>query len=154
MDQNDILTMSALLEGTERLISRLSNAAAFINDHMKDVCWVGFYLCDEQGDLYLGPFQGKPACIRIKRGKGVCGTVLSEDRTVIVPDVTEFPGYLSCDATAKSEVVIPLHDSSGEVAAVLDIDSSMTGRFTEAGAAGEEIRVLEAAAECILKDKT
>ena len=154
MNNEDVKLLKALLHGTDNLVSRLSNASAFINEALPDVCWVGFYLVNENGDLYLGPFQGKPACIRIKRGKGVCGTALSEDRTVIVPDVTEFPGYLSCDATAKSEVVIPLHDSSGEVAAVLDIDSSMTGRFTEAGAAGEEIRVLEAAAECILKDKT
>ena len=150
MNNEDINTLVSLLDGTEHAVSRLANAAAMIDECLDDVCWVGFYLCDEEGNLYLGPFQGKPACIRIKRGRGVCGTALAEDRTEVVPDVREFPGYISCDASAMSEVVIPMHDRYGNVIAVLDIDSSAVSRFTEDGPAGEEIRILEKAAECII----
>ncbi|MDY5331593.1 MAG: GAF domain-containing protein [Porcincola intestinalis] len=152
MNHEDIDTLASLLEGTKHAVSRLSNAAAFINGCLDDVCWVGFYLCDESGDLYLGPFQGKPACIQIKRGRGVCGTALAENRTVIVPDVREFPGYISCDAAAMSEVVIPMHDGNGNVIAVLDIDSSTAGRFTQDGSAGQEINILEEIAELILEE--
>ena len=76
MSYEDINTLASLLAGTEHTVSRLANAASFLNECLDDVCWVGFYLCDEEGNLYLGPFQGKPACIRIKRDRGVCGTRL------------------------------------------------------------------------------
>lgn len=152
MNSEDIRLLANLLGGTEQAISRLANAASFLNEGLKDVCWVGFYLCDEEGNLYLGPFQGKPACIQIQRGKGVCGTALAEDRTVIVPDVREFPGYISCDAAAMSEVVIPMHNRSGDVIAVLDIDSSTVSRFSENGTAGEEIKILTEMAELVLRE--
>lgn len=151
MSSEDINSLIRLLEGTDQTVSRLANAAAFISERMEDVCWVGFYLCDEKGDLYLGPFQGKPACIRIRRGSGVCGAALAENRVVVVPDVRKFPGYISCDAAAMSEVVVPVHDRAGNVVAVLDIDSAAVGRFTEDGASGEEIKVLSQAAECVLQ---
>ncbi len=152
MNKADARLLVNLLEGTDRSVSRLANAAAFLNDRLDDVCWVGFYLCDEEGNLYLGPFQGKPACIRIQSGHGVCGTALAEDRTVVVPDVREFPGYISCDAAAMSEVVIPMHNKDGNVVAVLDIDSSTVGRFTEGGSAGEEIEILKEIAELVLEE--
>lgn len=152
MNNEDINTLASLLEGTKHAVSRLANAAAFLDEELEDVCWVGFYLCDREGNLYLGPFQGKPACIRIQRERGVCGTALAEDRTVIVPDVRKFPGYISCDAAAMSEVVIPMHDGNGNVIAVLDIDSSTVGRFTQDGPAGQEINILEEIAELILEE--
>ncbi len=152
MNYEDINTLASLLAGTEHTVSRLANAASFLNECLDDVCWVGFYLCDEEGNLYLGPFQGKPACIRIKRGSGVCGTALAEDRTVVVPDVREFPGYISCDAAAMSEVVIPMHNRDGNVVAVLDIDSSTVGRFTEGDSAGEEIEILTEIAKHVLEE--
>lgn len=152
MNYEDINTFTSLLDGTEHTVSRLANAAAFLNERLDDVCWVGFYLCDKEGNLYLGPFQGKPACIQIQRGRGVCGAALAEDRVVAVPDVRECPGYISCDAAAMSEVVIPMHNKDGYVAAVLDIDSSTPGRFTEGGSAGEEIEILAEIAERVLEE--
>ena len=152
MKYEDINTLASLLAGTEHTVSRLANAASLLNECLDDVCWVGFYLCDEEGNLYLGPFQGKPACIKIQRGRGVCGTALAENRTVVVPDVREFPGYISCDAAAMSEVVIPMHKKDGNVVAVLDIDSSTVGRFTEGDSAGEEIEILTEIAERVLEE--
>lgn len=149
MNREDLSILNSLLEGTERNVSRLANAAAFLYDCLDRVCWVGFYLSDEKGDLYLGPFIGKPACTIIRKGRGVCGTSAVEKRTVIVPDVTKFPGYISCDAAAKSEVVVPIFEGN-EVLAVLDIDSGETGRFTEDGPAGDEIRLLEEAVKGII----
>lgn len=150
MNNEDVKSLEALLSGTDRLVSILSNAAAFINEALSDVCWVGFYLVNEDGDLYLGPFQGKPACINIKNGRGVCGSAASENRTVVVPDVRLFPGYISCDAAAMSEAVIPLHDKEGKVAAVLDIDSATVGRFSDENS--DEIKALQAVDRFIFSD--
>lgn len=128
--------LAALVAGVPYPIANLANAAALLNQALVDINWVGFYL--RQGDkLVLGPFQGKTACIEIPFGRGVCGTAAAKDETQLVTDVHEFPGHIACDSASNSEIVIPLH-KDGIVAAVLDIDSPTTGRFTEADKAGLE----------------
>ena len=128
--------LEALVAGVPYPIANLANAAALLNQALADINWVGFYL--RQGDkLVLGPFQGKTACIEIPFGRGVCGTAAAKDETQLVTDVHEFPGHIACDSASNSEIVIPLH-KDGIVAAVLDIDSPTTGRFTEADKAGLE----------------
>ncbi len=139
----------------------LSNASALLKEAMGDVNWAGFYVRRETGDaggesgaakksapepeLLLGPFQGKTACIRIPWGRGVCGTAAKEDRTQLVPDVHAFPGHIACDSASNAEIVVPIHDKSGRVAGVLDIDSPLKGRFSEADREGLEqfVKVLE-----------
>ena len=128
--------LQALMEGEESLLPHLCNAAALIYGAMKDINWAGFYLL--QGDsLLLGPFQGKPACIRIPLGKGVCGTAAAQNRAVIVDDVHLFPGHIACDSASNSEIVIPIH-FGGRVAGVLDIDSPLLSRFDERDREGLE----------------
>ena len=121
----------------------LSNASALIYDALPDLNWAGFYLM-RGGELVLGPFQGKPACIHIAPGKGVCGTAAAQDRTQRVPDVHQFPGHIACDSASNSEIVIPLHQN-GQVIGVLDIDSPKFDRFSEDDQAGLEqlVRILE-----------
>ena len=114
----------------------LSNASALVWDALPDLNWAGFYVL-RGGRLVLGPFQGKPACIHIKPGKGVCGSALKEDRTLVVPNVHEFPGHIACDSASNSEIVVPIH-AGGQVAAVLDIDSPLLNRFDEADRDGLE----------------
>ena len=149
MTEKELPILRSLLSNCPHTISLLSNAAAFLYEQLDDVCWAGFYLVDEKGDLYLGPFQGKVACVSISAGKGVCGTSLSEKRTVIVPDVSLFPGYISCDADARSELVIPVKDNEGNIIAVLDIDSGSKGRFSEDETKISEINILEKAVKII-----
>ena len=108
----------------------LSNAAAALYEELEDINWAGFYLMRE-GRLVLGPFQGKTACIHIEIGKGVCGSAVAQNRIIRVEDVHEFPGHIACDAASRSEIVLPLRDSDGKILGVLDIDSPLTGRFTE-----------------------
>ena len=121
----------------------LSNASALIYDALPDLNWAGFYLM-RGGELVLGPFQGKPACIHIAPGKGVCGTAAAQDRTQRVPDVHQFPGHIACDSASNSEIVIPLHQN-GQVIGVLDIDSPKFDRFSEDDQAGLEqlVRIIE-----------
>ncbi len=118
-----------LVSDVPYLIANLANLSALIWQTLDDINWAGFYLADDR-DLILGPFQGKPACIRIPFGKGVCGTAAMEDRTVLVEDVHQFPGHIACDCASRSEIVVPMH-RDGELIGVLDIDSPVTGRFTE-----------------------
>ena len=121
--------MCALLEGETFAISHMANAASLLWHALPAVNWVGFYL--RQGDdLLLGPFMGKPACLRIPFGKGVCGTAAAGKKVLRVADVHAFPGHIACDSASRSEIVIPLLES-GETAAVLDIDSSVSNRFDE-----------------------
>lgn len=122
----------------------MSNLSALIASSMEDLNWAGFYLLRE-GRLVVGPFQGKPACIHIPVGKGVCGTAVQQDRTQLVPDVHAFPGHIACDSASASEIVIPIH-CGGKVRAVLDIDSPEKGRFSAEDAAGLEglVRLMEA----------
>ena len=122
----------------------LANAAALLFDALSDVNWAGFYLL-RGNRLVLGPFQGKVACIHIPLGKGVCGTAAQRDETQLVPDVHAFPGHIACDGASNSEIVVPIH-RRGAVVAVLDIDSPVPNRFSEADRAGLEalVKVLEA----------
>ena len=121
--------LSALTEGIPYETANLSNAAALLWQEMPGINWAGFYKMTD-GALVLGPFQGKPACILIPVGKGVCGTAVAEDRIQLVPDVHQFPGHIACDCASNSEIVLPIH-VRGEIWGVLDIDSPHIGRFTE-----------------------
>ena len=116
---------------TERdTIANLANASALLYMSLSGINWAGFYLTRE-GQLVLGPFQGKPACVRIPWGKGVCGTAAKEKAPQLVPDVYAFPGHIACDGASRSELVIPLLSRDGAVIGVLDLDSPVPGRFTE-----------------------
>jgi L-methionine (R)-S-oxide reductase len=128
--------LESLLAGERDLIANAANTSALIFDALSDVNWVGFYFLKD-GELVVGPFQGKPACVRIALGKGVCGTAALERRAVLVPDVHEFPGHIACDAASRSEIVIPLL-RDGEVLGVLDLDSPSLARFDEADRHGLE----------------
>ncbi len=130
------LQVSGLISGVPHLIANLANASAALWEALPDINWVGFYLLE--GDtLVLGPFQGRPACIEIAPGRGVCGAAVAAGQTQLVPDVHAFPGHIACDAASRSEVVVPLR-ARGEIVAVLDVDSPLPGRFTEADRAGLE----------------
>lgn len=118
-------------------VPALSNLSALLMDTLPDLNWAGFYLL-RGGRLVVGPFQGKPACVHIPEGKGVCGTALAEDRILNVPDVHEFPGHIACDSASNSEIVVPLRRADGSVFGVLDIDSPLFGRFTPDDRAGLE----------------
>ncbi len=124
-----IKQLDALLDGETDIIANLSNASALLNQFLDNVNWVGFYLLKEE-ELVLGPFQGLPACVRIKIGKGVCGTAVSEETTQLVMDVNQFPGHIACDAASQSEIVVPIR-KDGRIFGVLDIDSPSTYRFDE-----------------------
>ena len=124
-----VQTVKAFLAGEPNIIANLSNASAIINEYVKNINWAGFYLM-ENGELVLGPFQGKPACIRIPVGRGVCGTTVLQKETIVVADVHQFPGHIACDAASNSEIVIPII-KHGEVFGVLDIDSPLLNRFTK-----------------------
>ncbi|EPF9729936.1 GAF domain-containing protein [Vibrio fluvialis] len=119
----------ALSESEPDMIANLSNLSALLNMELEDLNWVGFYLMRD-GELVLGPFQGKPACVRIPVGRGVCGTAVATNSVQRVYDVHEFEGHIACDAASNSEIVIPF-SINGEVAGVLDIDSPSVGRFSE-----------------------
>ena len=127
--------IEALTSDVSDLIANLSNVSALLNMELTDINWVGFYLLKDD-KLILGPFQGKPACVTISVGKGVCGTAVSTDSLQLVKDVHAFPGHIACDSASNSEIVLPLHDKSGKVVAVLDIDSPTLGRFSEADGDG------------------
>ena len=135
--------LEALTEGVPHEVANLANASALIWQNLKDINWAGFYKM-EKDILVLGPFQGKPACIEIAVGRGVCGTAVAEDKTQLVYDVHEFPGHIACDSASNSEIVVPIH-VDGKVWGVLDIDSPNVGRFTEADREGMEalVKVLE-----------
>ncbi|MDR7650689.1 GAF domain-containing protein [Staphylococcus argenteus] len=120
---------ASLIEDEHHIIAILSNMSALLNDNLDQINWVGFYL-KEQDELILGPFQGRPACVHIPIGKGVCGTAVSERRTQVVADVHQFEGHIDCDANSKSEIVIPIFKGD-EIIGVLDIDAPITNRFDE-----------------------
>ncbi len=138
MTDYHILTeqMKAFLEADTYFVPVLSNASALLWESMNEINWAGFYIIRDN-QLVLGPFQGRTACIHIKYGKGVCGTAWEKDETLTVYDVHEFPGHIACDCASRSEIVVPIH-RDGAVAAVLDIDSPVIGRFTEKDRAGLE----------------
>lgn len=136
--------LEALIHGVPHRIANLSNAAALLYHTLDKLNWAGFYLM-EDGVLVLGPFQGKPACIEIQMGRGVCGAAAAKNRTQLVADVHRFPGHIACDCASNAEIVIPIH-GNGQIVGVLDIDSPRLGRFTEEDQAGLEefVRILEA----------
>ncbi|HWL11601.1 MAG TPA: GAF domain-containing protein [Ureibacillus sp.] len=131
--------VDALLEGETNVIANLSNASALLNQFLDNINWVGFYLMEDD-ELVLGPFQGLPACVRISVGRGVCGTAVSECKTMVVEDVHAFPGHIACDAASNSEIVIPLIKHE-EVIGVLDIDSPLKARFSQEDQQGLELFV-------------
>lgn len=124
-----VQTVRAYLDGERNVIANLSNASSIINEYISDINWAGFYLM-EDGELVLGPFQGKPACIRIQVGRGVCGTTVAKKETIVVEDVHAFPDHIACDSASNSEIVIPIF-KNGAVFGVLDIDSPLFNRFCE-----------------------
>ncbi|WP_156300292.1 GAF domain-containing protein [Streptobacillus canis] len=135
--------IEALLSDEDYQISRMANMSAFIMESMGDLNWVGFYIV--HGDvLKVGPFQGKPACSNIPKGKGVCGYTWENEKTTVVEDVHEFPGHIACDAASNSEVVIPIFDKEGKMIAELDIDSPKLNRFSK-----EDVEFLERCAKLI-----
>ncbi|HSK04281.1 MAG TPA: GAF domain-containing protein [Kofleriaceae bacterium] len=127
--------LAALFEGEPDLVANLANAAAAIRACVPAASWVGFYVM-RGGELVLGPFQGNVACVRIALGRGVCGTAAAERRTVVVPDVEQFPGHIACDAGSRSEIVVPISGRGGALVAVLDLDSYDLAAFDEGDAAG------------------
>lgn len=138
--------LKALLEGEPNRIANLSNASALLNQFMDRINWVGFYLYEEESNqLVLGPFQGLPACVRIPLGRGVCGTSASEQKTLLIDDVHQFPGHIACDAASQSEIVVPLV-KEGKLIGVLDIDSPEKARFDE-----EDQKYLEIFVEELLR---
>ena len=136
--------LASLISGVPHPVANLANAAALLWESLEGVNWAGFYL--REGDaLVLGPFQGKPACIRIPWGKGVCGTAAKTGLTQRVENVHDFPGHIACDCASNSEIVVPIYQED-RVAAVLDLDSPLFSRFSPADQQGLEafVRVLEA----------
>lgn len=121
----------ALVEGEKNLVANLSNLAAVFFHTLPGLNWAGFYLWDEKHqELVLGPFQGKPACLRIKPPRGVCGSAYARQETLNVPDVHLFPGHIACDSASRSELVVPLM-WEGTCVGVLDLDAPTTQRFTQ-----------------------
>jgi GAF domain-containing protein len=136
--------LRALLGGESDFIACAANTAALLYWGLPELNWAGFYLIEPgSGDLVLGPFQGKPACVRIAIGKGVCGAAAARRETVVVADVHAFPGHIACDSASNSEVVVPVMDGD-RLLGVLDLDSPVHGRFDDADARGLEalVRVL------------
>lgn len=128
--------LTALLAGESDPVANAANTAAAIYHSLPDLNWAGFYYA-RKGGLVLGPFQGKPACVHIPIGKGVCGTAAAERRSVLVPDVHAFPGHIACDANSRSELVVPLLRGD-DLLGVMDLDSPTPGRFTELDRVGCE----------------
>ncbi len=128
--------LKALIGGVPHRVANLANAAALLYHTLDGLNWAGFYLLKEDV-LVLGPFQGKPACIEIPVGRGVCGTAVAEGKTQLVRDVHQFPGHIACDSASNSEIVVPIC-VEGRIVGVLDLDSPYVGRFTEEDQAGLE----------------
>ena len=128
--------LSTLIHGVAHRIANLANASALLYHTLDNLNWAGFYLL-ENDTLVLGPFQGKPACIEIPVGRGVCGAAVAEGRTQLVRDVHQFPGHIACDSASNSEIVVPIR-AGGKFVGVLDIDSPNIGRFTEEDRVGLE----------------
>lgn len=127
---NEFIPQFALLiEGEREEISILANTTAALRECF-GWFWIGFYLVRGE-QLILGPFQGNTACYRIRKGRGVCGTAWTENRTQVVPDVEQFPGHIACSSLSRSEIVVPLHNEEGQVCAVLDIDSEHLATFDD-----------------------
>ncbi|AUT61455.1 GAF domain-containing protein [Paraburkholderia terrae] len=127
----------SLLEGEANQIANAANLSALLFNTLPELNWAGFYFAIE-GELVVGPFQGKPACVRIPMGRGVCGRAAETRETQVVPDVDAFPGHIACDSASRSEIVIPLQKATGELVGVLDIDSPVLARFDDEDRRGLE----------------
>ncbi|MDQ5857603.1 MAG: GAF domain-containing protein, partial [Acidobacteriota bacterium] len=134
-----VRSLESLLEGEPDPLANLANASALLAQSLPRVNWCGFYLLRGE-ELVLGPFQGKPACVRIPVGKGVCGTAAARRETVVVPDVSRFPGHIACDAASRSEIVVPIIQGA-VLRGVLDVDAPETDRFDDEDRAGLELFV-------------
>jgi L-methionine (R)-S-oxide reductase len=128
--------LRGLLQGESDLIANAANTSALLFNALPQVNWVGFYFL-KRGELVVGPFQGKPACVRIALGKGVCGTAAARRQTIVVPDVEAFPGHIACDSASRSEIVLPLV-KNGALLGVLDLDSPVRERFDDQDRQGLE----------------
>ena len=138
------LQLRGLFSAERNGLANAANMCALLYQMLPDVNWVGYYFLQD-GELVLGPFQGKVACVRIALGRGVCGTAAAKQEILVVPDVNEFPGHIACDAASRSELVVPLvHD--GRLLGVLDLDSPSLARFDQQDRAG-----LAAAAKLLLE---
>ena len=133
--------LDGLLSGERDPVANLANASALLYATLPDLNWAGFYLMRD-GGLVVGPFQGKPACVRIALGQGVCGTAAARRETVLVEDVHTFPGHIACDAASNAEIVVPV-EAGGRLVGVLDLDSPSTGRFGPEDARGLEAFVAQ-----------
>lgn len=142
-NQELISEASALITG--RWITDLSNISALLMSSVSDINWVGFYLIDDTNTLWLGPFQGQPACTTIPINKGVCGAAASQLKTIVVEDVDQFPGHIVCDSRSKSEVVVPIVKDS-QLIGVLDVDSASLNRFSP-----KEVELFEAIVNLLQK---
>lgn len=132
------LQLRGLFEGEHDAIANAANMSALLFMSLPDINWVGFYFLDKGGgELVVGPFQGKPACVRIAVGRGVCGTAVAKRQSILVTDVHEFPGHIACDAASNSELVVPLL-KEGVVTGVFDMDSPRLARFDADDQAGVE----------------
>lgn len=143
-DYNSLNSMlESLIKDVPHMVANLANASSLLFNTLDDLNWAGFYLI-ENGKLVLGPFQGKPACIEIEIGKGVCGTAVAENKTQRIENVHLFPGHIACDGASNSEIVIPIHKGK-ETIGVLDIDSPLFGRFSEDDREGLEnfVKIIE-----------
>ncbi|MFB2562228.1 GAF domain-containing protein [Rhizobium sp. IMFF44] len=129
--------LKALLDGEHDPIANAANTSALIFQMLPDLNWAGFYFLHREDELVLGPFQGKPACVRIAVGRGVCGTAVERAQSILVEDVHAFPGHIACDAASRSELVVPLF-RDGKVFGVIDLDSPLPGRFDGDDQAGIE----------------
>ena len=130
--------LAALVGGETDLVANAANTAALVFAVLPRLNWAGFYFARAGGELLLGPFQGRPACVRIAAGRGVCGAAAAARRTVVVPDVHVFPGHIACDAASRSEIVVPLLRADGSLLGVLDLDSPAVARFDADDQAGLE----------------
>jgi GAF domain-containing protein len=129
-------SLESLLGGESDALANLANASALLADALDRINWCGFYLL-RGGELVVGPFQGKPACVRIPVGKGVCGTAAARRETIVVPDVNDFPGHIACDSASRSEIVVPILEDE-RLRGVLDIDSPELSRFDDVDRQGLE----------------
>ena len=137
--------LGGLVHGEHDWIANTANASSLVFNTMPGLNWAGFYFMQGPDELVLGPFQGKPACIRIRKGRGVCGSTVEKRATSVVEDVHAFPGHIACDAASRSELVVPIFGKDGEVIGVFDLDSPLPGRFDAVDAEGIEslVRILE-----------
>ena len=132
--------ISAVIDGETSITARYATAACLLNEAFEYFFWTGFYVVDplKPTELVVGPYQGTLGCLRIPFGKGVCGTCAQTEKTVIVEDVHKFPGHIACDSRSNSEIVVPVFDKDGNLAAVLDVDSTTIGSFDDEDKVGLE----------------